>query len=128
MIQGSALGNRYRPGRQSFGVTLGQEYIVFSLYMLDGNLWVEITDIDLQPGYLAHVPIVLFEIVDARVSRHWEFRIGNGQDFRLAPPSLFEKYFHDDLFEQREEAVREFLRLKRDLYAESERTLQDDSG
>lgn len=117
--QAKRLGEHYRGGNQAFGVVPGTEYIVFALTMLGGEPWVEITDSDLDPGYLWGVPLCLFEIVNPRLSVLWEARIVKNGELRLEPPSLSRHNYHDDLFEGVEEVVADFRRVRQDLEEEA---------
>mgnify|MGYP001550236977 CR=1 FL=1 len=117
--QARALGARYRPGKQAFGIIRGQQYVVFAVRALDGQLWIDIMDDDLVPGYLFGAPLCLFELVDCRVSGTWELHLRSGNDYEMAPPSLFREYYHDDLFEGVQEVVDDFLEVRRRLYTEA---------
>lgn len=118
--QAKRLGEHYRVGKQAFGVVLGTEYIVFALKTLGGEPWVEITDSDLDPGYLWGVPLCLFEIVSPRLSVLWEARIAKNGELQLSPPSFGREYYHDDLIEGVEEVVADFRRVRQDLEKEAD--------
>jgi hypothetical protein len=112
------LGRHYRAGRQGFGVVLQQEYVVFALKTLGGEPWIEISDPEASPGYLFGVPLCLFEVVNSRVSVYWEIGTSRGGELKIAPPSLFREYYHDDLFEGVASVVDDFTRLRAQLIAE----------
>ena len=118
--QAKRLGEHYRGSKQSFGLVLGMEYIVFALTILGGEPWVEVTDSELDPGYLWGVPLCLFEIVNPRLSVLWEARIANNGELTLEPPSLSRRNYHDDLFEGVEEVVEDFRRVRRELEKEAD--------
>lgn len=117
--QAAKLGAHYRPGKQAFGVVVGQKYLVFALRILGGEPWVEVIDADLEPGYLFAVPLCLFEIIDPQVSRRWVAGTDSEGRLVLAPPSLHRKFYHDDLFEGVDEAVKDFARIRREMEEES---------
>lgn len=118
--QAKWLGGHYRGGKQAFGVVLGMEYIVFALTVLGGEPWVEITDADLDPGYLWGVPLCLFEIVIPRLSVLWEAPVAKNGELRLEPASLSRRNYHDDLFEGVEEVVADFRRVRQALEEEAD--------
>jgi hypothetical protein len=113
--QAKVLGAHYIAGKQQFGVVVGVEYVVFALKLLGGQPWIDITDPDLEPGYLFGAPLCLFEIVDARVPYIWQARIGNTGELRIAPSSFFRDYYYDDLFEGIADVVADFRAVRRQL-------------
>lgn len=117
--QAERLGDHYRAGKQAFGIVPGKEYVVFGIKMLGGEPWLEIIDPDTHPGYLYGVPLILFEFVDSRVSALWEARVSKGGELKLAPPSLLQDYYHDDLFEGVPEVVDDFLCVREQLEKEA---------
>lgn len=117
--QAKRLGEHFRPGRQEFGVIVGETYLVFSLKMLGGEPWVDIADRDAKPGYLFGAPLCLFEILDPRVPSIWEVGVSENGELKVAPSSFFQRYYHDDLFEGVESIVADFLRVRRQLEAEA---------
>ncbi len=82
---------------QSFGLTIGKEYVVVGLYsyvnssLRGTGLYVEYVDDD---GTLLQAPILLFEIVDARLSQFWQMRVWEDGTFTARPPSLECEYYH----------------------------------
>lgn len=92
---------------------------VFAL-TLGGEPWVEITDSELDPGYLWGVPMCLFEIVNPRLSALWEARVAKYGELRLEPPSLSRRNYQDDLFEGVEEVVADFRRIRQELEQEAD--------
>ncbi len=85
---------------QAFGLTVGREYVVVGLYsyidssLYGTGLYVEYVDDD---GTLLQSPILLFEIVDARLSQFWQMRVWEDGSFTARPPSLECEYYHDRL-------------------------------
>ena len=110
------MGEGFRP-YIGFAVTVGNVYTVLGISFFLGpsstvygnTVCVEIVD---DEGNFVSVPLCLFEIVDPRVSRHWEARKGEAAALRLWPPSFYEGYFHDDLSNGVPDAVREFERVR----------------
>lgn len=92
----------------------GQTSLVFGIYTYNGAVWLRIES---KSGYLYPVPVVLFEVVDARASRFWEVRFRDG-DFDCAPSLLFDEYFMDDLAESVPEVVARFSELRAQMDSE----------
>ena len=116
--QRQRLGAAYRGGRQEFGLVVGEVYTVFGLRIRYGEPWIETSDPDAFPGYLYSAPLLLFEIVDARVPSIWEARRSSEGELRFAPPSFFAEYYFDDLFEQVPAVVNDFLRVRQAIESE----------
>jgi hypothetical protein len=112
------LGATYLPGRQQFGLLVGQVYTVFGLRLLDGEPWLDTVDPDREPGYLFSAPLFLFQIVDGHVPEIWEARVDSDGDLRIAPPSFFAEFYFDDLFEEVPEVVEDFRRVGRLIEAD----------
>ena len=119
--QTKVLGDYYRAEKQGFGLEFAKEYVVFVLKVLGGQPWVEIVDSDLYPRYLFGVPLCLFELVDKRVSAHWELGFAKNGELKFAPHSLLGRYYHDDLFEGVAGIVEGFKRVREDLETEANR-------
>ena len=107
---------------QAFHVSPGKEYTVLGLDLsvrsvLQGTgVWVHlVTDY----GNLAWAPLVLFEVLDARVSRYWMAH-PSAHGLTLWPPALYQEFFHDDLSEGQPVVVAEFKRVVEELEAESQ--------
>jgi hypothetical protein len=106
------LGQGFRRDR-SFGIAAGREYLVLGLIIdaapqSDGRgAWV---DVLMEPEIptLISAPLCLFEIVDPRVSRHWEIRVSDNGNVRLWPSSFYREYYHDDLSNRDPETVKDF--------------------
>jgi hypothetical protein len=69
-------------------------------------------DIASDSGYLYPVPLCLFEVIDGRVSQHWQVRQYEDGDLTLWPPSFYREYYHDDLIEGVPEVVDDFRRVR----------------
>lgn len=107
--QAKQLGKNYYSNQQVFGLTLGKEYLVFCLEILDGIAWVHL---DSGTNRLSIAPLCLFEIVDGSVSKYWEFRLWKDNNFLFRPPSFYEDFFHDDLAEGVPKVVAEFQKIR----------------
>jgi len=94
--QGERLRPMFHPGKQEFGLELGREYLVLGLAVWDGEPWVQIPS---KSGYVLHVPLCLFEVVDGRIPALWVLRVSEDGSFTLWPPSFYREYYFDDLIE-----------------------------
>ena len=110
--QSRRLGRRYMPGSQAFPVVVGTDYIVYGLDTYPEGTWVYL---ETELGYLASVPIVLFELIEASVPNDWSIRVTSDGDVTVGPEALFREHFLDDLSEQLPHAVRQFVEMKRAL-------------
>ena len=120
--QAKLLGQNYRPGRMTFGLELGREYVVFGMRVFSETPWVDIIGSEAgfaDPGYLRPVPLCLFEIVNGRVSRYWEVRQSSNGLLELQPPSFYRDYYHDDLSEDVPEVVEDFAQMRALMEAEA---------
>jgi hypothetical protein len=75
----------YDPHRSDFDLTLGRRYVVLGLSFIEGVIWV---DIPTDGGWPQTVPIDLFQVIDARCSRHWEVRYAASGELTLLPSAL----------------------------------------
>jgi hypothetical protein len=118
---------RLGPGfwrNREFGVVIGREYLVLGMTMKadaqsSGNgVWVEIL---MEPDIptIVPVPICLFEIVDSRVSRHWEVRAQPDGSVALEPPAFFRSSFLPAIADRVTDAVEEFWKIQQLIEAES---------
>lgn len=105
------LGRHYTPG-QEFPLTAGAEYPVFGLRFWAGAPWI---DIEAVPGYLVIVPLGLFEVIDGRVPENWVAAVDDQGDVSLLPEAFHDKFFIDDLFEGKEDAVRAFQNAREQM-------------
>jgi hypothetical protein len=111
------IGKHYFPGRQQFGVNIGDEYLVFGVNVLDGEPWVYL--LLLPAGYLHPVPLCMFEIVDKRISKYWLIDIGPKGNLKMCPESILSQpYYLDDLSNNIPEVVDDFQKIRDQLESE----------
>lgn len=123
--------------KSDFHITKDQHYIVLGISFLfhktEGR-W-SVVEIISDYGHLSHVPLFLFEVVDARVSKFWRIKIYDEYEITLWPELFYQEYFHDDLSENRVDLVREFAFVRRLIENEAQdqsnlevdRDIQDNS-
>ena len=116
--QAEKLGRYYKTRTQAFGIAVGQEYVVFALKVLGGQLWIDITDPHVESGYLFSAPFLLFELIDGRVPSIWEARVTDRAELKMAPKSFFAAFYYDRLFEGVEDNVADFRRVRQQLELE----------
>lgn len=110
---------------QAFHIEEGKDYVVLGIeFSADSSIpFISIVG---QYGKLNHAPLSLFEVVDARLSRHWEIRVlGNGATV-FWPNSFFRDFYHDDLSELVPEVVADFDRVRTRMEAEANEPLAPD--
>lgn len=112
------LGNN-AARKNHFSISIGKEYTVFGLTSSFGDMgcgcFVQLlSDYD----HLVHIPIVLFEIVDSRLSKYWELKRFADGDIAIWPPSLYQEYYHDDLSEDVYEVIEDFKLVKAQILHE----------
>jgi hypothetical protein len=111
------VGKNYFPGKQQFGVAAGEKYLVFGLSIVDGETWIDI--LLLPSGYLHSVPLILFEILDRRLSKYWVIGFGPKGNLIMRPSSIVDQpYYFDDLSNGVPEVVEDFREVKELLEAE----------
>lgn len=114
---------------RSFGLVEGREYLVLGLIVdaasqSDGRgAWVDVLMEPEIPTVIS-VPLCLFEIVDPRVSRHWEIRVSDEGMVRLWPSSFYREYYHSDLSDRDPEIVKDFWRVHALLEAEAKEPIR----
>lgn len=119
--EAAAMGLSVSRG-QDFHLTPGKEYPVIGLQFsvntkVHGTgAWVHLVS---DHGHLGWAPLVLFEILDPRVSRLWEIRTATPGVVTLWPSLLYTEFFHEDLADGKAATVTEFQRLHDALEAES---------
>jgi hypothetical protein len=94
-----------------FHVTVGKEYLVLGVEtFVRSSMWGNSTAIQYMSDYeeLAFAPLLLFEIVDGRVSGHWEMRMGENGSITLWPPSFYKEFYHDHLSDGVPDVVKDF--------------------
>lgn len=104
-----------------FHISLDKEYVVLGIsFMLDDSVgrcsFVEVTN---DYGHLSSVPLLLFEIIDPRVSKYWVIRQLGSFTFTLWPNDFYTEYFHDDLSNNVPEIVESFNKIRIKLEEEA---------
>lgn len=110
----------YVPGRMTYGVKIGREYLVYGLHLWRSIPFVYVLTSTEVTIHLTNVPLSLFEVTDERVSRFWKVRHWPDGDVTLWPTSLYQDYYIEDLFDGKEVIVQDFQRLRRVLEAEAD--------
>ncbi|SRR5579885_2378014 len=108
-------------GNPRYQITVGKIYVVLSISLIDNSIYFghsPIFHVVDDAGRLVPVPSCLFEIVDGRVSQHWEARAGGHFGLRLWPPEFYSEYFHDELSEGNEATVAIFRKVYEKIRAE----------
>jgi hypothetical protein len=106
---------------QSFGITVGREYLVLGLSVHRNSpvygqaVCAEIVE---DAGHRVAVPLLLFEVVDARASRHWRLRTWQDGMVTLWPEPFYKEYFFDDLAESDPETNETFRAIRHVLESE----------
>ena len=101
---------------KDFGVTAGQNYLVYGIAILGGEPWVYILS---SSNYLRPVPLCLFEIVDSRVSQHWIVKNNSDGGIEISCPSIINNpYYLDDLSENDLDTVKDFQKIQQILHVE----------
>jgi hypothetical protein len=115
---GIDLGGMSNP----YGLTLGKTYVVLGLTfpretsLLGTNGAITYTEND---SYVLQAPLVLFDVIDARISSKWILGHNQLGDVCLWPPSFFAEFYHDRLSDGDPELVEDFQRVYAELVAES---------
>lgn len=108
--------------QKEWHVELGKEYLVFGMSVVDsflGNKNCVLVEIITSPlGYISSTPLSLFEILDSRVSKYWEYRKSNLEGITFWPSLFYQDFFHDDLSDGEPDVVAQFRKLKTLLEAE----------
>ena len=107
-----------KPLGHVFDLTIGSLYTVYAVGLNGPGTWLYVAD-DLFVDGPRRYPLSLFEIEDARVSRHWGLASGREdgeQPELLAPASwLAMKWFFNRIVDGDVEAVAAFSRMKADI-------------
>jgi hypothetical protein len=100
-----------------FDITEGVTYLVFGMTidMRENKNSVCFIQILSNGGHLITAPLFLFDITDNRVSRYWELKISSEGFLTLWPPSFYREYYHDDLFEEVDEVVKDFNLVRKSM-------------
>lgn len=115
--------------RAPLGAPLGAEYLVLGLVFsfnsrrLGTGVWVIHQD---EAGNGVMLPLALFEVIDARCSRHWEFRQQSDESATLLPSALYKPNLFEDAADGAP-AERSQLAATRALLEEEERLLRAES-
>ncbi|MFK3847722.1 hypothetical protein [Stenotrophomonas sp. NPDC078853] len=120
-----SVAMRTPPSVVGFNVSLGKEYIVFTVdCSCDSGIFGNFGDSTLygledEYGRLMIYPAALFEVVDARVSRYWVAGYREGS-FQLRPQEFIDNiYLSDDIHEDLPGARATFREIKARLEAEA---------
>lgn len=109
----------YRTQETQFQLIVGKEYIVYALDSWQGDLWYYICD-ERYTYYPIHHPAPLFELVDPRLSKYWQFQIASNGLFTFAFEQWFSiPFYYDKLTEQDSEAILIFEKIKELMDAEA---------
>ena len=103
----------YRAGFDTEFASIGDEFIVYGIYLSEGNLWYNLAK---PPRGSAVIMVLaaLFEISDPTISQHWECRVDGSGDFAIWPRSWFEiPFYHDRLSDGDPEVVEDWQKVKR---------------
>jgi len=99
-------------------LTVGKEYVVYAIRAWQGVVWYYICD-DNYSYYPIQTPAPLFEVVDSRVSKYWQFMLDPNGVLRFAFEQWFtDPYFYDKLTDQEEAEVEIFDQVKELMDAE----------
>lgn len=115
------LGKFYK--KQSFGVSVGKEYLVLGItFLINSALFGTgvIIDFHDDDGNVGNAPLFLFEITDRRSSKYWEAKFHDDGSFQLQPSSFYKENYHDLLSDGVEEVMEDFKRVLALLEAENE--------
>jgi hypothetical protein len=102
------VGNRYP--------VLGLQYDVGSIIWGTGA-WVQVP---VAVDRLLFAPLYLFEVFDARPSRHWQLKHWPDGAITLWPTLFYQEYFHGDLEVGKEQALETFSAVLAELIEEIE--------
>jgi hypothetical protein len=113
--QARQLGAAFDLDRTDYDLDLFREYIALGVGFWDGVSWAEIAT---DGGWILSVPLFLFEITDARASKHWEVR-ADATSLTLWPSRLYDPTFNARLADDVPEAVEAFHELRELLETEA---------
>ncbi len=118
--QAAALEIRYE-GLGRYMVTVGKKYVVLGIsfpkgaFLLGNDVALAISE---NNQYIVDVPLVLFDVLDSRVSAKWVFG-RNRWGVSFAPPSFFIENYREDLIDRNPSIMKDFRRVYADLRVES---------
>ncbi|WP_255156277.1 hypothetical protein [Ferruginibacter sp. HRS2-29] len=103
-----------------FHITELKKYLVFGITISVGASGNQICDVQIVSdyGHIAHAPLVLFEIIDSRVSKYWQLKILKSGQIAFWPEKFFKEFFHDDLSEDIPSAIEDFKLVRKLLEEE----------
>ena len=105
-----------------YAVTVGKSYLVLGLVfprvpsLLGIGGAITYTE---NEWYIMQAPLVMFDIVDPRVSAKWIMGRSQMGDLCFWPPSFFTEYYHDKLSDGDPKLVEDFRRIYAELQEES---------
>ena len=103
-------------------LTPGKAYVVYAIAFRSGQVWLYVTDDD-ELYYPLSYPAALFNVVDARVSRHWHFRQTPGHLDHTAilaiPEWAGDRFFYDRLTDREDRECEVFTVAKQAMDAEA---------
>lgn len=88
--QSFRLGAAFEPNKMDFGLESGRRYVVLGLTAAHGAVW---ADIETGSGWPVTAPLMLFEVLDPRPSRHWNVIYERDESLALLPAQLSESTF-----------------------------------
>jgi|GEM_PF-2172706 len=103
-------------------LSVGWEYVVYGLHFASRStkygtgIWVVVVGDHFELPVIA--PLGFFEVIDTRISRHWEFQPWEGGGIALCPPSFADAYYVIELQEGDPHALAGFRRVRRLLESE----------
>lgn len=115
---------------QSFGVKLGADYLVLGIFIAKGGRpfgsgpWIQFRNVDDQFG---QAPLLMFDVIDHRLSRYWEAHTLPSGVLSFAPPSFNRDHYMEDYYEEVPEIVEDFHRICELLETEA-RSVQDSAS
>ena len=106
-----SLGPKWE-GRRTFGVEIGQDYLVYALHFSRGIPWVHV---EIGPQQVVEVPLDFFEITDPTLPDAWEARVPEPGVLLLWPAAFFLPGFQERLLDGDAVASAALERLRHQL-------------
>ncbi|MCA9671074.1 MAG: hypothetical protein KC503_36000 [Myxococcales bacterium] len=100
-----------KPFAQPDVLEAGQEYVVLALqFEVESLIWGTGAWLQLphEDKTMVFAPMCLFEIVDGRMSQHWEMRQWEDGSVTFWPLSFYADYYHDDLRAGKADVLEDF--------------------
>lgn len=101
--------------RTKFQLSISKEYSVLGVSFGDFGVFLQVVD---DYGKCIFVPLCVFDMIDSRPSKYWEFKKISDSDLLLWPSEFLVDYFHDDLSNGDENAISIFKRIVFDIEGE----------